>query len=144
MPECWTVVDGVAPIVMACVCQFPKVTALPSSKSRQYSKSSRSCGIGLDLKKFAAANYFHDLHTDGILAWSDLLTVTNFTHHDHAIPFYFHHCSDLHEPGDGYLETRFRRASDLARYWGHDGNNDGLVGSKTGFGSTIRHYLQIG
>jgi hypothetical protein len=100
---------------------------------------SRLCGVGLDLKKFPAPNYFYDLHADGILAWSDLFTVTNFAHYDHAIPLYFHPRPGLHESGNGYPETRFRRAIDLARYWGHDGHNDGLVGSKTRFPSTIRH-----
>jgi hypothetical protein len=98
-----------------------------------------SCSVGLDLKKFAAANYFYDPHTDGILAWPDLLTITNFPHYDHAVPLYFHPRPGLHEPGDGYAETRFRRAIDLARNRSHDGNNYRLVGCKTGFGSTVGH-----
>jgi len=50
----------------------------------------RLCSVGIDLKKFAAANYFRDLQTEGILLRSDLLTVTNFAHYDDAIPFYFY------------------------------------------------------
>jgi hypothetical protein len=98
--------------------------------------------VGFDLKKFAAANYFHDLQTDGILSGSDLLTVANFTHYDHAIPFYFYQHPGLHESGNGYAETRFRRAVDSAGNRCHDGNNNGLVGSKTHFSSTICHLFQ--
>jgi hypothetical protein len=59
------------------------------------------CSVGLDLKKFAAANYFYDLQTDGILARPDLLTVTNLAHYDHAIPLYLYYRPALHKFGDG-------------------------------------------
>jgi hypothetical protein len=100
------------------------------------------CSVGFDLKKFAAANYFHDLQTDGILSRSDLLTVTNLAHYDHAIPFYFYQRPGLHVSGDGYAETRFRRAVDGAGNRCHDGNNYRLVGPKTHFNSTICHLSQ--
>src|SRR5580692_1249697 len=96
------------------------------------------CSVRFDLKKFSAANYFHDLQTDGILARSDLLTVTNLAHNDHPVPLYFYRHPDLNELGDGYSKPRFRRAIDLARNRSHDGHNYGLISCKTRFGSTIR------
>src|ERR1035438_958829 len=59
------------------------------------------CSVRLDLKNLAAPNYFYDLHTDGILARSDLLTVTNLAHYNHAIPLYLYYRPALHKFGDG-------------------------------------------
>jgi hypothetical protein len=118
---------------------YLKFNACPAFSPKTSTRGSRSGGVGLDLKEFPAANYFHDLHTDGIPARSDLLTVTNFPNYDHAIPLYFYRRPDLNELGDGYAQTRFRRAIDLARNRSHDGHNYGLIGCKTRFGSTIRH-----